>query len=55
MWLFLGIAVLAFLAMMVRAVQHENEAMVHVVEAAQVAESDGEVLEPSRRRGAATA
>jgi len=46
MWLFLVIAVVAFVAMLVRAVQHENEAMVHVVQAAQTAEGNGEVLEP---------
>jgi hypothetical protein len=46
MWLFLVIAIIAFLAMLVRAVQHENEAMVHVVEAAKTAESNGEVIEP---------
>ena len=30
-WLFLALAVLAFIAVLVRAVQHENDCMVHVV------------------------
>ncbi len=52
-WLFLVIAIVAFVAMLVRAVQHENEAMVHVVEAARAAESNGEVLEPKAAVAAA--
>jgi hypothetical protein len=47
-WLFLVIAIVAFVAMLVRAVQHENESMVHVVVAAQKAEANGEVLDPAR-------
>jgi hypothetical protein len=47
-WLFLGLAVLAFLAMLVRAVQHENSCMVHIVTDVHVAETDGKVPEPER-------
>jgi hypothetical protein len=47
-WLFLGLAVLAFLAMLVRAVQHENSCMVHIVTDVRVAEADGKVPEPER-------
>jgi hypothetical protein len=47
-WLFLGLAVLAFLAMLVRAVQHENSCMVHIVTDVHVAEADGKVPEPER-------
>jgi hypothetical protein len=45
-WLFLGLAVLAFLAMLVRAVQHENSCMVHIVTDVHVAEADGKLPEP---------
>ena len=44
-WLFLGLVVLAFL---VRAVQHENSCMVHIVRDVHVAEADGKLPEPER-------
>jgi hypothetical protein len=47
-WLFLVVAVVMFLAMLVRAVQHENEAMIHVVEEVHVAEADGKVPEAEK-------
>ena len=47
-WLFLALAVLAFIAVLVRAVQHENDCMVHVVTDVRVAEADGKVAEPER-------
>ena len=47
-WLFLALAVLAFIAVLVRAVQHENDCMVHVVTDVHVAEADGRVAEPER-------
>jgi heme exporter protein D len=45
-WLFLVIAIVAFVAMLVRAVQHENEAMKHIVSDVHRAEANGEVAEP---------
>jgi len=47
-WLFLALAVLAFFAVLVRAVQHENDCMVHVVTDVQIAEADAKVAEPER-------
>jgi hypothetical protein len=54
-WLFLVIAIVAFIAMLVRAVQHENEAMVHIVQASHAAERDGKVAEPESAVAAAAA
>ncbi len=45
-WLFVVIGVVLFVAIIVRSVQHENESMQPVVQAAEKAESDGKVLEP---------
>jgi heme exporter protein D len=53
-WLFLIIAIVAFLAVIVRAVQHENSCMVQVVEDTQKAESDGKVAEPEATAVVAT-
>ena len=45
-WLFLIIAIVAFVAVIVRAVQLENSCMVHVVDETHKAEVDGKVPEP---------
>ncbi len=45
-WLFLIIGIVAFLAAIVRAVQHENACMVHVVDETHEAEHNGKVPEP---------
>ena len=45
-WLFLIVAIVAFLAVIVRAVQHENSCMVQVVEDSQAAQVNGKVAEP---------
>jgi hypothetical protein len=54
-WLFLVIAVVAFVAMLVRAVQHENACMVHIVEDVKAAELDGRVAHPETAVAAAVA
>jgi hypothetical protein len=54
-WLFLVIAIVAFIAMLVRAVQHENACMVHIVEGARAAEKDGKVAAPEAAVAAAVA
>ena len=45
-WLFLVIAIVAFIAMIVRAVQHENACMVHIVEDVHKGDANGQVAEP---------
>ena len=55
MWLFLVLGVVAFLAVLVRAVQHENACMVHIVEDAADAERTGEAVEPKAAVAAAGA
>jgi hypothetical protein len=54
-WLFLVLAIVAFLAMLVRAVQHENQAMVHIVDAAATAKLDGAASAPEAAVAAAVA
>jgi hypothetical protein len=53
-WLFLLIAIVAFLAVIIRAVQHENACMVEVVEDTKAAELDGKVAEPEATAVVAT-
>ena len=44
-WLFLIVAVIAFFAVIIRAVQHENACMVHIVDETHAAEEVAEVPE----------
>ncbi len=46
-WFFLVVAILAFFAVIVRAVQHENACLAEVVQETHDAEEHGEVLEPA--------
>jgi hypothetical protein len=54
-WLFLVIAIAAFIGMLVRAVQHENACMVHIVTDAKAAEANRRVEVPEAAVAAAVA